>query len=147
MCATTHCLFAQAEHYQWIITFTPSPDTALESFSARLSRGYSERCIWHQIYGSANTNSHGRGKRVTELSAAGRLGTIRVSSACPIWTGQQVLSFRLYPHRNLGLMPPDFSRVNRYPILSWNIFIFKCWVQKTGRECHGSQTKCICYKQ
>ena len=44
--------------------------------------------------------------------------------------GAAGIQLQMLPHRNLGPVSPDVSRVNRNPVLTWNLLIFECWIQK-----------------
>ena len=71
------------------------------------------------------------GKQVTELrEAAG--WDLQAVPWRPLLIGAAGIQLQMLPSRNLGPMSPNFTRVNRNPILTWNHLIFTCWIQKEG---------------
>jgi len=70
-------------------------------------------------------------KQVTELREA--VGwNLQAVPWRPMLSRAAGIQLELLPGRNLGPVSPNFSRVNRNPIFTWNLLIFTCWIQKEG---------------
>ena len=70
-------------------------------------------------------------KQVTELREA--VGwDLQAVPWRPVLSRAAGIQLQMLPSRNLGPVLPNFSRVNRNPILIWNLLIFTCWIQKEG---------------
>ena len=89
------------------------------------------------------------GKQVTELrEAAG--WDLQAVPWRPLLIRAAGIQLQTLPSRNLGPMSPNFTRVNRNPILTWNRLIFNMLDSKRGvggHECYMGQTKYLCRKK